>query len=143
MFQPYPHAAGTIFRIMRKPFPLPAETYSAVCGKRSRCMPAETYSAVCGKRSRTLRILCPHIAASAVCGNRFHWLRSLSRGMRELFPQAADTIPAVCGSAAECTSWPPYLSHRSSDCKVCRPNAWFPDRSNCLQSERVVSRLIR
>ncbi len=31
----------------------------------------------------------------------------LSRGMRELFPQAAGTITAVCGPAAECTSRPP------------------------------------
>ncbi len=117
MFQPYPHAAGTIFRIMRKPFPLPAETYSAVCGKRSRCLrkPIPQYAgsvpARCGYFARTLRLpQCAETVSAgcgafpAACGNCF-------RRLRVQFPQCADP--------AECTSWPPYIVGSSASVGHC------------------------
>ncbi len=81
------------------------------------------YSMVQKKKKEKKKKKFPHVAATAVCGNRFRWLRSLSRGMRELFPQAADAITAVCGPAAECTSRPPYFRQPPDHCRV-SPNAF-------------------
>ncbi len=120
------------------------EQFSASCGNRFCCLRkpipqcAETYSALCGNCSLTLRVLCPHVAASTVCGNRFPLAA-------EPFPRHAGIVSAGCRYN--------YRSVRTR-CGIyfsaTVPSAWFPDRSNArfpdrfdsLQSERTVPRPI-